>query len=664
MSGYHVARGGAALRLGGEAAPLPVTRLSPVDVTFVASRRLALGERVELQLEGVPGPLAAVVAAAAGGEVTADFAGVTPMQARQLARHLDGMLERRQAANAPPLILEREVVTAPARVREILHALFANRCHARLHRLDGSGRWTRIVPGRVEPQSRTPLHFECEEEWPPPPFRITVDGYMSLVELRVDEARLEDGFLAVPVPAELTRIRSRWQRRVAVDDVVLSFRHPRWPDLQVRRPVRNVSHDGVLFSCSAVKDLVWPGLQLADATVTFRDRIVCRVGGEVRHVSDDIDGEGQLAGLLLRVDRPDDRQHWREEVDKLLYPNTRMDGSWSDQLWELYRVSGYLELSQKNEAEFVALKEAFSSTGRRMAEAGIGCQVVWPSARGVESSLSILRNYEQGAFIYQLARRPGRVPMRFPGREILRDVYLHAIEDLERMREVGWLIGWVQKEARFSKLVHVEMAKRHLASGRALIWRFRAMELGVDGPRVPLPDGWSIAPATAREVGLLLDHVAATRTRHYLEAHDLLPATFEQRKLKQKWAAGGFARDRQVLVASHGGRPMAAALLESAEDGLHLFRLLDVARVYALAEGGAAAFGALVDAARRFYAERRKAKFIYFLEGDDLSHAQAAGAVDLGEADCVLLPASLLPELLEHVYEVTAPRDVPRLRAP
>lgn len=648
----------------GSDAPVDVRRITPVGLVFEPARLPAVGERLTLALAGLPAPLDAVVSAVEGGAVTAALRAPSQAEARALAHLIEQLLERRVVFNAPPEIVECEVVRDPRRVREILYALFANRCHARLHRLDGSGRWTRIVPGRIEPGSTTPLHWECEEEWPAPPFRITVDGYMSLVELHVAAARAQDGFLAVPVPAELTRVRSRWQRRPGVPrrEVVISFRHPRWPELRVRRPVHNVSIDGLLFSCSAVKDLVWPGLEI-EATVTFRDRLLCRVAGEVRHVSDDIDGEAQLAGLRLRIDHADDRQHWREELNKLLYPNTRMDGSWSDQLWELYRVSGYLALSQKREQEFVALKESFRSVGRRLADNGIGCQVVWPSSRGLEASVSALRTYEQGALLFQLARRPGRVPMRFPGRVILRDIYLHAIEDLLRWRDVPWLIGWVHNAARFSELVHVEMAKRYVASGRAFLWRFRAMEVDVGGPRVAPPDGVQIAPAGARDVGLLLEHIAATRHPHYVEAHDFVAAAFEQRRIKQEWAAAGFARDRRVLVASAGGRPIAAALLEAADDGLHLFRLLDVARLFALAEGGTAAFAALLHAARGFYREKRKEKFIYFVEGEDPEHARAAGLVDLGEADGVLLPWGLLPELLEHVYEVTAPRDVARLRA-
>jgi hypothetical protein len=45
------------------------------------------------------------------------------------------------------------------------------------------------------------------------------------------------------------------------------------------------------------------------------------------------------------------------------------------------------------------------------------------------------------------------------------------------------------------------------------------------------------------------------------------------------------------------------------------------------------------------------------LEDDGALPADArAGMVDMGEADMTILAAELLPELLEHLCEVTAPR--------
>ncbi|HZS40191.1 MAG TPA: hypothetical protein VFF06_25345 [Polyangia bacterium] len=664
MRGYSVV--GALAAHEGDSS-LRVTRLSLDDVSFHAGgRALVPGERLQLSL-GELDPIVATVASVEGAEVTADFGRLDVDGARELARLIDRLLAKRVLRGEPPRFNEREVIRAPERIRDILRSLFANRCRGRLRKLgqhDDAG--LRLMAARLEPESELPLQWELEDGWIDPPFMFTVDDYMSLVQFRVERAAPVDGFLAVGIPNELERVRSRWQRRVpAPADVFIAFHHPRWPDMHVRRAVRNVSLDGISCSASAVKDLLYPGLELGTVNVIWQDRLVCRARAEVRYVSEDIDGPAQLAGLALEFTEPDERAHWRERIDRLLYPNTRLDGTWSEPLWDLYGHSGYFGISQKSLSDFRPLKQAFSSVSARLARVpDVGCQIVWPSSRGVEASITGLRIYEHTTVLYALARHPGRVPIRFPGREILRDLYLHTIEHLQETPGLRWLIGWSQRDSHFTRLVHLQLAERYRDSGRTAIFTFRAME-GVSAPDRPtaaLPAGVQVAPATNPEIDQLLAVVVKQRPAIYAQAHDLLPAQFDQRELRERWGRGGFSRDRAVLVARLAGQPMAAAVMESADDGLHLFHLLDLVRLFPLVDGGERLFPVLLDQVRPWFAKRGKAKFIYSLENGDVEQATRAGLKDLGEADTSFLPVDLLPELVEQLFEITAPRDIPRLR--
>lgn len=664
MQGVSIAR--RSLDLQSAIGVLEVVGLSPAGISFFAPLGVAAEPMglVSLTLPFDPVPITAMIdSRGTDGELNATFVDLGIERARDIARLIELIVGKIAPQRQRPAPLYQERIVAPERIREVLHTAFANRCRGRIMSAAGGGRPIRIGAGRIEPHSKVPLQWECEEPWPSPPFTISIDGDISMLTFRVDKATEVDGFLAVEVPEELVRERARSRRRIeAPADTMITFDHPRWRELRIARRVREVSLDGLQLGCAAVKDLLYVGLRVPDATVVFQDRLLCRVGFEITHISDDVDGEAQVAGVRLEFPDDDERLHYVEKVSSLLHPNTRADATWTNQLWELYRASGYLELSHKTEPEFVALKQAFAETSTRVARSGLGVQVVWPSSRGLEASMSILRCYERGAFIYQLARRQGRVPLRFPGRKILRDVYLHAIEHMQRWDEVRWLIAWVQKEARFSRLMHVDMPRRYQEQGRTLLWRFRALEADVGGVAVTkAPPGVEISEATPSEIDRLLEHIAATRPQHYVEAHDLSPDTFDQRKLRRGWTEAGLHRMRRVAVARRGGKPIAVALCEAADDGLHLFRLLDVVRFYCLQATGEVAYPALLDEARRFYAEQGKARFIVFAEPDDMAPLASAPLTDLGEADAVLLPSDLWPELLEHVYEVTAPRDVPRL---
>jgi hypothetical protein len=112
-----------------------------------------------------------------------------------------------------------------------------------------------------------------------------------------------------------------------------------------------------------------------------------------------------------------------------------------------------------------------------------------------------------------------------------------------------------------------------------------------------------------------------------------------------------------VLVARDRHCALAAAIVETADDGLHLFGLFDSVRLFALSSGGERAYGALLAAAQRWYGSMEKGSFVAFLEdGVEIQPKALAGAEDLGLADFVVLSSEHLPELLEHVYEITAPR--------
>lgn len=198
---------------------------------------------------------------------------------------------------------------------------------------------------------------------------------------------------------------------------------------------------------------------------------------------------------------------------------------------------------------------------------------------------------------------------------------------------------------------------------RTCILRFQAMEGRCDAENPFTVLGYTIETATPDEVGQLLDVIAGARPLSYREAHDLVPERVCLTEMQHSWARVGMARRREIVVARRAGQAVAAGILELGEDGVHLFGLLDVVRTFALAPGGAEAFGAILEAAREWYRAAGKQKFAYFVEHEDLAHAERAGMLDLGGADLLVIGSDLMSDQLEHIWEITAPRDTPPLRA-
>jgi hypothetical protein len=118
-------------------------------------------------------------------------------------------------------------------------------------------------------------------------------------------------------------------------------------------------------------------------------------------------------------------------------------------------------------------------------------------------------------------------------------------------------------------------------------------------------------------------------------------------------------RAREMLVARENGRPGAAAVLEAAEPGLHLFRLLDVVRLYPLGARGLERLPDLLGVAASWYLKRGLGAFVLFDEhGIELDRV-TGHAIDLGWADLSIMAHELVPELLEECLLAVAPRSAP-----
>jgi hypothetical protein len=245
------------------------------------------------------------------------------------------------------------------------------------------------------------------------------------------------------------------------------------------------------------------------------------------------------------------------------------------------------------------------------------------------------------------------------GREVLRDVYVRAIEHTLADPNFRWLIVWPHESAEFATAVHRTVALRYSANEQA----YAAPMPVYEATATPEPDedtrSCEVAPATEEEIDLFVRAIGARYPRPYSEAHDFVPERVHVTDAAHAWHAAGLARERGFLVARKGGRPVAIAVLESASEGLQLFGLLDLARLFPLAEGGERSFGALLGAARAWYRARGKTRYVYAAEGEGPAPplVVAGGLRSMGGAELTVLPRELVPELLETVYDLTAPKS-------
>ncbi len=567
---------------------------------------------------------------------------------------LQGLLAGSLAEAAPSEPPSIELMTDIARIEARIRSLAAQEAQAIVRTAGG------IVRGRLVAalsDGSFPLQLASGSPIPDAPFELELQGYNSVYRFGVKRLLRMGDRVAVPLPACLERLQHRKSRRAdAPANLVISFPHPVFAELQVRRAVRDVSRHGVSFETRVDQDILCAGLRLHDVVLTTQHGATLHFDGEVRIVHPPRDGRGAACGVRLTPRSVPDATRWGQLVGTALNPHTRLGATWSEDTWELYTASGYFSLSGKSQAHFGTLKGPFASVTRKVDSAPqVGCQVVWPSERGVEASLSLLKVYEHTWFGFQMAKLKGAPPDGASGRQVLRDIHLRAYEHAQADPELRWTTALVQATAQWSKLVHYDLPHRYLHSGLSAVVDFHALEIDVPA-RPPRSPDENVGFATLHEREALLEALVPRRPLVYREALDLVPERFGLEKLRGEWSAAGLTRERDLLVARRGGRMIAAATVESADPGLHLFNLLDLVRLYAISVDGASAFPALLDAASAWYRARGRASFTCLLEEESTDCAVKFSPRDLGAGALTVLSTELLPSFLEHVTEVTAPR--------
>ncbi|RJS21248.1 PilZ domain-containing protein [Corallococcus sp. H22C18031201] len=550
----------------------------------------------------------------------------------------------------------RERIDRADRVARICEALAARQARgvARTedgHRVDITAAAFDALDGKIL--------WRFHGEVPRRSFSLEVFGYSSVVHMPVREWREESGLVVMPTPKELVRFRHRWLRRtLASPTCVLGFDHPLWPQVHVRRALLDVSYEGLSFLTEPGEDLMYPGLKLPVVEVSLDGRAPVRLRAEVRNISSM--ASGRRCGLSVRPLDNEGARAWRALVEVQMHPSTEAAGDWNSATWKLFEHSGYFRLPGKQPSDFVGLREKFSETQDKLAERpDLGYRVVRPAEAGVaEATLSVVKPYAGSWMAHQLARHPP-AGLRTTAREALRDIYLRGYEPTQVDPEVKWFFAFCEANVRWVRYTKFEFATWYQQTGQTCLVPFRLMEAEVNAAWV-VPVGIDVGAPTEEERARFFEHVASTRPEAYREALDLVPERFDLEVTRRDWDNAGLGRERELMVARHAGRPVALAVVETAQPGLNLFNVLDGVRLVSLEDDALPevqdAFMALLSHAADWYRARGRKVFVHYVEAECVEYVERAALADLGEGKLWVMSARLLPEFLEHLFESTTPR--------
>ena len=680
--GYHLRRAPDRALAVVDGLELPLDRLSPEDACAVdvEPRRFFIGDSVSVRFlgQGLATPLIRASVASVHqalrdgnpGRLDLGFRGTDVATARQIAAFVETLRREGVVRASGTRVFSRELLVDPERIAHLAQILARNRTRA-LVRLPGqpAGAVLRLI--QCDRDRRT-LTWDCGTARIEDVVQAELIGHSSIFELdRLPVLEARDGQVVTPLPLRLVRTRRRAVGRVrASGELRVRFRHPIWRELVAVRTVRDFSFRGISFWCDAVEDLVYPGLHLHEVEVSGEGLgVPVRFRAEVRMVvnsnlTSEPCGGNQAVGMSLQPRSRADRCRWAQMVGDRLYPATRNCGDGGPGLWEVFESSGYFALSGKEPEVFARRRHDFQEAGRKLdAAPELGGRVVWSSSHGVECTVSVNKVYRHSWMGHQMARRPSARDGPSPSvKEALRETFLRAFESAHSDPDIRWFVGYIEASVRWMRAANIEFAQAHLAGDQAVALPFRLRE-GIPDPGTLLTPGLEVGEPEKGDRELVLDALERCRSSAYREAFDLVPARFDLAEISRRWTKAGMVRGRELRVVRRRGVPLAAAICERGEPGINLFHLLDSVRLVVLPGGDLlspeereVALEALLRDASRWYARARAQGFVYYQELESGVHADAAGLRDLGAGFVWALSAQLLPEWMEHVYELTSPR--------
>ncbi|WP_171818035.1 PilZ domain-containing protein [Pyxidicoccus fallax] len=641
---------GRLVRLSLEHLTLHLSSQASLEPGQAASVVLGQGERwataLDAEVMGVSGP----------AEVSLRFVAPPLDAGRRIVSVLEALRDNGLLLPPETRPVWKERIDHPSRVARICDSLASRKARGVARLPDG--RKVKVTADFFDALEGL-MGWRFEGELPPCPFVLEAFGYTSVVHLEVCEAREESGLVVMPVPKELERYRHRWLRRAPPSSPCeLSFDHALWPQVHVRRPVLDLSYEGLAFMTEPGEDLLYPGMRQPVLEVAMEGLAPVRLRAEVRNISGT--SEGRRCGMSVRPLDAAGAKAWRTLVEAQLHPTTKVGGDWSDATWELFERSGYFRLPGKTPEDFADQRPTFDATLARLeGRTRLGYRVVRPAGEAVEATLSVVKPYEGSWMAHQLARQ-GVPGVRTSAREALRDIYLRGYEPTQVDPDVKWFFAFCEANVRWVRFTKFDFATWYEHTGQTCLVPFRLMEGEVERAW-EMPAGIEVAAPTAEERARFFEQVANTRPVAYREALDLVPERFDLKHAREQWSEAAMGRERELFVARHEGRPLVLAVVESAQPGLNLFNVLDGVRLVPLADDSLPevqdAMVALLARAADWYRARGRKVFVHYVEATSVEYVERAALADLGEGKLWVISASLLPEFLEHLHESTTPRQ-------
>ena len=584
-------------------------------------------------------------------------------KARRLLRMLFALVGEESLTLPTTEIAADERIRDEATIRAAVLSLRATKAHG--HLIGDKQEQAPQLQIRDIERGPYPIVWEYSGTLTPPttPFIIEAVGYNSIYQLPINRFVIASPHLKTEMPRWIRRLRHRSQRRALVRrELTAAFVHPNWKRLITDAALQDISMRGFSINADPEALLLYPGLLVPNLQIMARDELLVRGTARIRSIS-----LSNPPHIGFEFEHRDEAMlgNWERLVSDLLNPHTHPGYRFLDGTWNTYQASGYFSLSGKSPKHFKRLRRAFYKASQRLATApNLSSHAVWSTNGDISATISMAKTHDHTWLVYQLARAPGNAEA-VPGGSVLRELYFRCYEDAQRDPDLRWLLAYVQTSAHWSRVIHYDWVRDvELADARlAHTHRFRALEIDTKMPRyVHVPEVSTTSAKTA-DSRLIQDAAVRKYGPVWADALDLVHPRTTSPNASKSYRTAGLEKSREIFIARIRGRAIAYMVCDSTSEGIHLFGLMDTARLIPCenTEVPPAVVHSLVHSATQWFSEQKKHIYVFLDDHDYLDAETSAFIEDMGLADQTILAADAIPDMLEYVQSKTHPREWTRL---
>ena len=488
---------------------------------------------------------------------------------------------------------------------------------------------------------------------------IYVFGFNSVYSMFFSTSIFSSSIVETPLPSSLSVCRRREERRVpSPTETHICFSHPYWPSIEIDYSVYDISFHGISFVLDKDIDIL-RGWRLLSLSVVHKERTVFSGVATVQHVSKTIPGrliaephDVTICGLKLIFSNHQEST-WRAFVDGILHARTSTTVD-LDKAWTLYSASGYFNLSGKSPHDFVDTKQDFFSSSNLLScEPSLGCHATLQEEEEPIAIVTYAHVYSNTWQLMNLAKQyrkvlPSKKENRLYNRNILKEIYLQAIELYLSYPELKWFLTYAKKGNAWTQQVHHDFALKYLFSGEVYMSDIDLIEVNTNCDAAACNSEFSISPPNQADADMLFSFLTVNYPKSYWKGLDLTAG----RPIPDAVPLSeGFCLHREMRVAKYQGIPVAFSVMESASPAPSLFGLFDNLKLFSMkGRFGEDAFVPLIYNAAVWFREYSKSKFIYYNNSQYDAKKLPSIACHLGEGIMHIVSRHLLPSFLEHVF--------------